>query len=402
MVRDDNGLRLEIAAGATANHDPREFSLPIEPAHLEVLRDDLARHLLLWSALVRVCEDAGTSGPLDEAAAVALLDSILLADPAEVDRFLATVRFDLVLLVRHGADVPLLEDGRLVDSLRGATESSDPQRGHAFVANRDRARRGVRLGPLDEAVLRYTGQYLHAATRPQRRPDDVDPTLLPEVLRVVAAAERATAGMRMRRDPRRGRYATRKQDWDAMSSAVEAALSDEHGALVGDATRSIAFLVCSEAAARARSAPVDDGTGVADATAPLSFSDDRGAETMWRPGDPRHAVTAFWEFVAEHAGRSNDVFTLEDEEKGDGIQLHFYAGSAARVTTVEAGRDGADPTYGVEYGLVDDLDGYLALVRGYVAGGFDALGGLVEWLPDAESLERARRRRDEPRHTQGP
>ena len=146
---------------------------------------------------------------------------------------------------------------------------------------------------------------------------------------------------------------------------------------------------------------MDDGTSVADATAPLSFSDDRGAESTWRPGDPRHAVTAFWEFVAEHAGRSNDVFTLEDEEKGDGMQLHFYAGSAARVTTVDSGRDGADPTFGVEYGLVNDLDGYLALVRGYVAGGFDALGGLVEWLPDAESLERARQLRDAARPHEG-
>jgi len=38
-VRGQGELRLELGAGADANHDPRTFSFPISQAHLEVIQE---------------------------------------------------------------------------------------------------------------------------------------------------------------------------------------------------------------------------------------------------------------------------------------------------------------------------------------------------------------------------
>ena len=399
VVRASDGLRIELGAGADALHSPRTFSFPITEAHLEVVRGDLARHLLLWVAVLPLCDAAGIDGPLDEAAAVALLDPVLLGTPAEVDTFLRDVRVELVTLVRHGADVALLERGELLSALHSATEEPDHQRGQVYVADRERARRGVTLGPLDEAVLKFVGHYLHGSTRPGRHPDAVDPALLPEVLGVIDTGEKASDGLRIRRDPRRGKRATDKAEWERMQTAVEAAVRRAHPALVDDAVRSVSFLVCSEAAARSRDEPVDDGDGDAHHAAggktALTFTDeDAGDETSWRASDVLGAGAAFWEYVAERSGRGGDVFTIEDEAMGEGIQLHFYADSAARVTTAVAGKDGSDPVFRVEYALVDGMDGYRALLGAFVRGGCAALDQHGPWMLDHDELEAARRRRD--------
>ncbi|SCF18881.1 DUF6357 family protein [Micromonospora chokoriensis] len=68
MIREAGELKLKLAAGADANHEPREFTVPISEAHLAVIREDLPRHLLLWSAVLPLCEAAGTEGRLDETA----------------------------------------------------------------------------------------------------------------------------------------------------------------------------------------------------------------------------------------------------------------------------------------------------------------------------------------------
>ncbi len=395
VVRADDGtLTVELAAGATANHDPREFSFPISEAHLAVIREDLARHLLLWVAVLPLCDAAGTQGPLDEDAAVALLDPILLGTPTEVDAFLRDTRTELVTLVRHGADIVLLEQGRLVESLHAATEESDAKRGQTYVANRQRAERGVHLAPIDEAVLRYVGHYLHGSTRPGRNPDAVDPSFLAEVVRIIEVAESATAGMEIRRDPRRGKRSTDKADWNRMQTAAEAAVRRAHPGLVDDAVRSVSFLVCSEAAARSRDRPISDDGGAVGGKTALTFTDDQGAEKKWRLGDARAAGEELWEFVADHSGSNNEVFTIEDEELGEGIQLHFYADSVARVTTVVPGRGGVEPEYRVEYGLVDGMDGYRAVVADFVRGGCAALDRHGPWVLDVDEFERARRRRD--------
>ncbi|WP_212823311.1 DUF6357 family protein [Catellatospora sp. TT07R-123] len=402
-IREDGELKLMLAAGADANHEPRTFTFPIEPAHLAVIQQDLARHLMLWSAVLPLCEAAGTRGLLDEHAAVALLDPVLLCAPADVDALFGRIRWDRTRLIAHGADIGLLERGQICAAMRTATERPDEKRAQEYRADRRRAERGSVLGPLDAALLRYTGQYLHGATVPRRMPDAVDPALLPQVMRVIATAEQTCAGMRIGLDPRRGKRATDKRDWDRMAAAVEAAVRRAHPELVDDAVRTVSFLMCSEAADRSRSAPAegdeeagDDhvGLGGSAGKTALSFTDDKGGEKKWLREGPRTATAEFWEFVADRAAGDNEVFTIEDEEMGEGIQLHFYADSIARITTVRPGQGGSDPQYRVEYSLVDGISGYRSLVRAFVRGGCAALDQHGPWLSDVADFERARRRRE--------
>ncbi|PVC83717.1 CchlT [Streptomyces sp. CS090A] len=402
VIREDGELKLMLGAGADANHDPRTFTFPIGEAHLAVIQEDLARHLLLWSAVLPLCDAAGTRGRLDENAAVALLDPILLSAPADVDALFRRIPWDRGRLIAHGAGVDLLERGQVCAALRTATETSDGRRAQEYHANRRRAERGTVLGPLDAAILRYTGQYLHGSTLPKRTPEAVDPALLPEVVRVIATAEQACAGMRIGRDPRRGKRATDKRAWERMAAAVETAVRRAHAGLTDDAVRSVSFLMCSEAAARSKGAPMEDDeeaagdhaeTGGRARKTALSFTDDKGVEKKWRQGGPRSAGAEFWEFVGDRSASDNEVFTIEDEEMGEGVQLHFYADSIARVTTVREGRGGSEPEYRVEYGLVDGMDGYRKLVSTFVLGGCAALDRHGPWMSDVAEFERARRRR---------
>ncbi|MFJ4716877.1 DUF6357 family protein [Streptomyces sp. NPDC088785] len=402
VIREDGGLKLMLGAGADANHDPRTFTFPIGEAHLAVIREDLARHLLLWSAVLPLCDAAGTRGRLDESAAVALLDPVLLGAPDDIDALFRRVPWDGGRLVAHGADTGLLERGRVHAALRAATGTPNEKRAQEYRAVRRRARRGTVLGPLDTAVLTYTGQYLHGATAPRRRPGAVDAALLPEVMRVIAVAEGACAGMRIGRDPRRGKRATDRSDWGRMAATVEAAVRRTHPELADDAVRSVGFLMCAEAADRSRSAPVPDdedaaghhpGRGGSARKTALTFTDAQGAETTWVAGAPRMAAAEFWEFVGDRSAADNEVFTIEDEERGEGIQLHFYADSLARITTVRAGTDGSAPAYAVEYTLVDGMGGYRSLVSAFVAGGCAALDRHGPWISDVDEFERARRRR---------
>lgn len=403
VIREDGELKLMLGAGADANHEPRTFTFSISQAHLAVIQDDLARHLLLWSAVLPLCDAAGTRGRLDESAAVALLDPILLAAPADVDALFQRIRWDRSRLIAHGADIGLLERGQACAAMRAATETSDGKRAQKYHADRRRAERGAVLGPLDAAILRYTGQYLHGATVPRRMPDAVDPALLPEVLRVIATAEQACAGMRIGRDPRRGNRATDKRDWDRLETTVEAAVRRAHPQLVDDAVRTVNFLMCSEAADRSRSTPLDDDEeasghgadfGGSGRKTVLSFTDDKGVERKWLQDSPRTATAEFWKFVGDRSAADNEVFTIEDEEMGEGIQLHFYADSIARVTTLRKGEGGSDPEYRVEYGLVDGIGGYRNLVSAFVRGGCAALDRHGPWMSDVAEFERARRRPD--------
>ncbi|MFB7407132.1 DUF6357 family protein [Streptomyces sp. NPDC056202] len=402
VIREDGELKLMLGAGADANHEPRTFTFPITEAHLAVIQEDLARHMLLWSAVLPLCDAAGTQGLLDEDAAVALLDPILLAEPWDVDALFQRVDWDRSRLVAHGADIRLLERGQVYAAMRTATETSNTKRAQEYLANRRRARRGTVLGPLDAALLRYTGRYVHGATVPKRLPDAVDSALLPEVMRVIATAEQACAGMRIGRDPRRGRRATDKGDWKRMEATAEAAVRRAHPSLVDDAVRTVSFLLCSEAADRSRGMPLEDDEeaaghgadsgGGASKTA-LTFTDDKEAEKKWLRDGPRTAAAEFWEFVADRSAGDNEVFTIEDEAMGEGVQLHFYADSIARITTLRAGRGGADPEYLVEYALVDGIRGYRTLVSAFVRGGCAALDPHGPWMTDVAEFERARRRR---------
>ncbi|MFC7622359.1 DUF6357 family protein [Microlunatus sp. GCM10028923] len=253
VVREGDQLRVELGAGADALHDPRTFSFPITAEHLEVIKNDLTRHLLLWSAILPLCDAAGIARPLDEAAAVALLDPILLGTPAEVEALFRNVRWERRQLIANGADIARLETGELFVALRSATEHSDWKRVHAYTANRQRARRAVRLTPLDEALLKYTGRYLHGGKAPTREPEAVDPELLPEVMRVIATAEQACAGMRLSAGwPDGERTPEKKREWQRIEQTVHRAVRRAHPKLAEEAVSTVSFLMCSEAADRAR------------------------------------------------------------------------------------------------------------------------------------------------------
>ncbi len=406
VISEDGGLKLMLGAGADANHEPRTFTFPIEEAHLAVIREDLSRHLLLWSAVLPLCDAAGTAGRLDESAAVALLDPVLLSSPADVDALFRRIRWDRSRLVAHGADIDALERGQVCAAMRSATVTSNEERAQEHLADRRRAERGAVHGPLDAAILRYTGQYAHGATVPRRMPGAVDTALLQEVMRVIATAERACAGMRIGMDPRRGQRATDKRDWDRVATTVGSAVRRAYPGLGDDAVRTVSFLMCSETADRSRNTAEEDDTEAADDRAglggsarktALSFTDDKGAEKKWLEGGPRSASAEFWQFVGDRSAADNEVFTIEDEEMGEGIQLHFYADSIARITTLRAGKDGSDPEYRVEYSLVEGLGAYRNLVNAFVGGGCAALEPHGPWISDVAAFERARRERRERR-----
>lgn len=120
-----------------------------------------------------------------------------------------------------------------------------------------RARRGVTLTPLDAAVLRYTGQYVHGSTLPRRIPEAVPDALLPEVMQVIATAEKATAPLRIARDARRGATGTDPDDWRRKEAAVATALQGSYDDIADDAVKSVAFLMCTEAGGRASHDPFD-------------------------------------------------------------------------------------------------------------------------------------------------
>lgn len=254
VVRDDDGLKIELGAGADALHQPRTFSFPISEAHLEVIRNDLTRHILLWAAVLPLCDAAGIGRPLDEEAAVALLDPILFGSRDDVESFMREIPGYKAMLVGYGADIQLLERGQIFDSMHSATEESDAGRVKKYVADSRRAQRGVRLTPLDAAVLKYTGHYFHGAKIPTREPDAVDPALLPDVMQVIATAEQACAGMGSsgEKQGREDSSATRKREWKQIEKAVHRSVRRAYPRLADDAVRSVTFLMCSEARERNR------------------------------------------------------------------------------------------------------------------------------------------------------
>lgn len=114
-----------MIGGSDALHDPRTFMLPIREAHVDAMRTDAWRHLLLYAALLPLCEQAGVRDEWDDVAAAALLDQILLATPEEVDAALRNSRVQQRVLVAHHADIALLEQRRYIEAVASATTASD-------------------------------------------------------------------------------------------------------------------------------------------------------------------------------------------------------------------------------------------------------------------------------------
>jgi|GEM_PF-2027220 len=249
VIRKDGALYLMLGGGADANHDARTFFIPISKAHLDGIKSDFTRHMLLWSALLPLCDEAGTHGPLNESAAVALLDPILFGSKADVEALFKEIKWDKRRLIAQGATIELLERGDIFTALKSAGTSSDWNLVWEYDANRDRARRGVQLSPLDAALLKYTDRYLHGGKSPMRTPDAVTPELLPQVLDIITVAEQASAGMELPPN-----WSTQKQDkdWDKIKEKVERAVREAYPTLVDDAVKTVGFLMCSEAADRVR------------------------------------------------------------------------------------------------------------------------------------------------------
>lgn len=143
VVEVDGALRLDVVGGADGNHDPREFTVPLREDHLEVLRTSLPRHLLLYAAMLPLCDAAGTRGDWDEQAAAALLDPVLHGTPAQVDAALRAVRVNHRTLVAHGASIPELDRRQYVDAVESATASTDWARVREWESTRRTTPRGA-------------------------------------------------------------------------------------------------------------------------------------------------------------------------------------------------------------------------------------------------------------------
>lgn len=255
VIRKNGVLHLELGAGADANHEPRTFSFPINEDHFTVLKNDLVRSLLLWMAILPLCTEAGTDNPLNDEAAVALLDPILFGSEHEVESLFIENNWNTQGLIAYNADATLLNQGKLFAALQKVTEEADQQRAAEYAANKERASREVVLSELDEAILRYTGQFLYRSGIPARKPDEVTPDLLSQVLEVITLAEKAADGTEFSPNPLKDQpYRIKKEEWNALSNKVAQALTTTYPSLTSDAINSISNLLCSEAFARARKA----------------------------------------------------------------------------------------------------------------------------------------------------
>jgi len=115
---------------------------------------------------------------------------------------------------------------------------------------------------------------------------------------------------------------------------------------------------------------------------PLTFSDDRDNEQTWLPSDPRSAVDSFLEFVARHREAGSTSFCLEDEENEEALMFLFEVGATCRVKGWQDRR--------TEYRVVTNSGDHRAQATVFVHGGFSALDAHGPWLPDVDSLLRAR------------
>ncbi len=255
VIEQDGELKIEIGVDFNRGYDIREFLFAITDEHLEVIRTNLSRHLLLWCVLEQLCERAGSKdrhGKPNKKKARRAIDLVLLGSEAEVEKYFAHEQVPTRMLIAHGANAQKLEKGTLFAAFKnGLTATGNWDLVSEYEINRDRARRGVRLSEFDVVVLRYLNKYLHMGALPSRRPDAVDPARLPSVLEVIGVAERACAGIELPADKPYPDPAWSK-GWDEIDSAVRHGLQEAYPDLSEDTVRAISFLMGSEAADRAR------------------------------------------------------------------------------------------------------------------------------------------------------
>ncbi|WP_427869369.1 DUF6357 family protein [Leucobacter luti] len=109
----------------------------------------------------------------------------------------------------------------------------------------------------------------------------------------------------------------------------------------------------------------------------LKFSDDEEHEASWEEGSETPGIEAFLSFVREHVSEENETFYIEDEANSEMLALWFNREIAVRVR----GSEGEMQEFHVS------PDGYLVpLAKGFIHGGYDALGAGVRWLESADQL----------------
>lgn len=125
VLRVADGLLLHVVGGADALHDPRAFTVALRSEHLLALQDSLRRHLLLYGAMLPLCDAAGTREPWDGAAAGALLDPVLLGTPREVDDALRRTRVDRRALIAHHGALRSLDRHSYFEAMQSGTAEAD-------------------------------------------------------------------------------------------------------------------------------------------------------------------------------------------------------------------------------------------------------------------------------------
>lgn len=256
VISRDHALLLMFGAGADANHEPRTFTLPLTEAQLEVLKSDFTRHLLLDAALAPLGVDAGITGPIDESAALAILNTTLFGTEADVEAFYKTIKWYEGRLIEHHANPVPLATGKIFEAANSITEHADPTLAKEYYASR----RHLFIPPLDEALLRYTNTYFYGGGIPSRNPDALSADMLPRVLAVISAGEEASAGMELPLDYGKEyekNHARDKEAWNTIKHTAEDAVRAAYPDLRSDTVATVSFLLCAEAASRVRSSRKD-------------------------------------------------------------------------------------------------------------------------------------------------
>lgn len=244
VIREGDQLQLIMGIDINRGYDIREFQFPLTEEHLAALRASLSRHLILWCVLAPLAEKASTGdrhGTPDPVVAAEAIDTVLLGTEQRVEEYVAEQGspYELQPLIAHGGDPVLIGEGRIFQALAGrARVGADWKLVRQHRADETRAARGVHLGPLDRALLRYTNRYEGWSGLGARRPEQVPEPDLSTVLELVAAAGRATGDLAP---------TASLGKWEA---AVGVALREARPELLDEPIRAVASLLRDEAPAR--------------------------------------------------------------------------------------------------------------------------------------------------------
>lgn len=163
VVRQDDWLWVRLPVYDHHGWHVHEHSFPIAPEHLDALRSDTSRQLLVWCALEQLCQQAGRRvkdaasikvglvPKPDQTAARRALDVVLLQSHADVEQYFAREGFSTRRLISHGAAPELLATGRLFAALGDSPsatanwrliEQDEERRRGQTTRTRDEGRRG--------------------------------------------------------------------------------------------------------------------------------------------------------------------------------------------------------------------------------------------------------------------